>query len=103
MKFLVSWTTRSGASAADNEAAVSRVLEVFSNWSPPSDATFHQFLGRLDSRGGYAVVETDNPDSLAEGPAKFGAYFDYDIVPVVDITDTVRHVSEGVEFRKAAK
>jgi hypothetical protein len=48
-------------------------------------------------------VETDNPDSLAEGPAKFGAYFDYDIVPVVDITDTVRHVSEGVEFRKAAK
>lgn len=41
-------------------------------WSPPSDETFHQFLGRLDSTGGFAVVETDNPDSLAEAPSKFG-------------------------------
>jgi hypothetical protein len=103
VKYLVSWTTRNGASAADNEAAVARVLEVYGKWSPPSDATFHQFLGRLDARGGCAVVETDNPDSLAEGPAKFGPYFDYEIVPMVDIGDTVRHVSEGIEFRRSAK
>jgi hypothetical protein len=103
MKYLVSWTTRSGASAADNEAAVARVLQVYSKWSPPSDETFHQFLGRLDGRGGYSLVETDNPDSLGEGPAKFGAYFDFEIVPVVDIADNVRLLSEGIDFRKAAK
>ena len=52
---------------------------------------------------GYSVVETDNPDSLGEGPAKFGAYFDFEIVPVADIGESVRLLSEGIDFRKAAK
>ena len=88
MKFVVTWKVRSGASAADNEAAAARTLEVFGKWSPPSDETFHQFLGRLDGTGGFAVVETDNPDSLAEAPAKFGTYLDFEIIPVNDITET---------------
>jgi hypothetical protein len=101
MKFVVTWKTRSGASAADNEAAAARTLEVFGKWSPPSDETFHQFLGRLDGTGGFAVVETDNPDSLAEAPAKFGTYLDFEIIPVNDITETTRLLGDGVEFRKS--
>jgi hypothetical protein len=101
MKFVVTWKNRSGASAADNEAAAARTLEVFGKWSPPSDETFHQFLGRLDGTGGFAVVETDNPDSLAEAPAKFGTYLDFEIIPVNDITETTRLLGEGVEFRKS--
>jgi len=99
MKFVVTWRVRNGSSAAENEAAAARVLEVFGKWSPPSDETFHQFLGRLDATGGFAVVETDNPDSLGEGPAKFGAYMDFEIIPVNDVTETVRLLGEGVEFR----
>jgi Protein of unknown function (DUF3303) len=101
MKYLVSWTTRSGASARDNEADAARILQVFSKWSPPSDETFHQFLGRLDGRGGYAIVETDNPDSLGEAPSKFGTYLDFEIVPVGDISETVRLLNDGVEFRSS--
>ncbi len=101
MKFVVTWRTRSGASAADNEAAADRVLQVFRKWTPPSDETFHQFLGRLDGTGGFAVVETDNPDSLAEAPAKFGTYLDFEIIPVNDVAETTRLLSEGVEFRKS--
>ena len=101
MKFVVTWKTRTGSSAEDNEAAAARVLEVFGKWSPPSDQTFHQFLGRLDATGGFAVVETDNPDSLGEAPAKFGAYMTFEIIPVNDITETVRLLGEGVEFRKS--
>jgi hypothetical protein len=101
MKFVVTWKVRSGSSAADNEAAAARVLEVFAKWSPPSDETFHQFLGRLDGTGGFAVVETNNPDSLAEAPAKFGPYLDFEIVPVDDITQTTRLLGEGIEFRKS--
>ena len=99
MKFVVSWRVRSGSSAADNEAAAARVLEVFGKWTPPSDETFHQFLGRLDGTGGFAVVESDNPDSLAEAPAKFGTYLDFEIIPVNDIAETTRILSEGVEYR----
>ncbi len=67
-------------------------------WSPPSDETFHQFLGRLE---GFAVVETENPDSLAEAPSKFGTYLDFEMIPVNDITETTRLLGEGVEFRKS--
>ncbi len=101
MKFLISWTVRSGASATENEAAAERVLEVFSKWAPPSDETFHQFLGRLDGTGGFAVVETNNPDSLAEAPAKFGPYLDFEIIPVSDVTETTRILQEGVQFRNS--
>ncbi len=101
MKFLVSWTIRSGASGADNEADAERGLHVFSKWSAPSDETFHQFLGRLDGRGGYAVVETDNPDSLGEAAAKFGVWFDFEIVPVADISETTRLSTDAVAFRKS--
>ena len=99
MKFVVTWRVRNGSSAADNEAAAARVLEVFGKWSPPSDETFHQFLGRLDGTGGFSVVETDNPDSLAEAPAKFGPYLDFEIIPVSDIAETTRILGEGVEYR----
>jgi hypothetical protein len=101
MKYLVTWTARDGGSAADNEATVKRGLAVFSKWSPPGDATFHQFLSRLDGTGGYAVVETDNPGSVAEGPAKFGPYFDFQVIPVMDITEGVQIVNEGIDFRDA--
>jgi hypothetical protein len=102
MKFMVTWTTRSGSPFAENESAVTRVLEVFNKWTPPADETFHQFLGRLDSTGGFAVVETDNPDSLGEAAAKFSPYFYFEIIPVNDIGETTRLLSEGVEFRKSS-
>ena len=99
MKYLVSWTARAGGSAADNEAAVKRSLAVFAKWAPPSDATFHQFLYRVDGSGGYAVVETDNPAGAAEGPAKFGPYFEFEVTPVLDVTEGVPLINEGIEFR----
>jgi hypothetical protein len=101
MKFLVSWTARSGGSGADNEAAVKRTLQLFSKWSPPEGATFHQFLERLDGTGGFAVVETDDPLKVLEGPSKFGPYFEFAVVPVVDIMDGVSVGQEGIDFRES--
>jgi hypothetical protein len=100
MKYLVSWRTREGGSGTDNEASGARLLQVFSKWAPPDDATFHQFLARLDAAGGYAVVETDNPASVMDGPAKFAPWLDFTVVPVVDITEGVQVLSAAVEFRR---
>jgi hypothetical protein len=36
MKYVVAWKPRSGGSAAENEAAVARLLEVFSKWTRPA-------------------------------------------------------------------
>jgi hypothetical protein len=101
MLFVVTWKNRSGSSATENEATAARVLEVFARWTPPSELTFHQFLGRLDGTGGFAVVETADPDALADAPAKFGTYLDFEITPVNVITQTTRLLAEGVEFRKS--
>lgn len=99
MKYLVSWKARSGGSG--NEALAERVLQVFSKWAPASDATFHQFLTRLDGEGGYAVVESDNPVSIMEGPVKFAPWMEFTVTPVMDITEGIVVMSEAVEFRKS--
>ena len=101
MKYLVSWRYRFNGSAKENEESVRRGLAVFAQWRPPAGVTYHQFLGRYDGSGGFAVVETDNPADLAEGPGKFGFIAEYEIVPVSDIAEAVQALQAGVEFRDA--
>lgn len=100
MKFLVAWTVRSGGSAQDNEDALERSLAVFSKWSPPSDSVFTEFVQRLDGQGGFAVVETDNPKSVLDGPAKFAPYLEFTVTPVIDVMEGVAVASEAIAFRK---
>ena len=99
MKYVVQWTEREGASGAQSEEDVKRLLQLFSKWSPAPDATFHQFVSRLTGDGGYAVVETDNPLAVMEGPSKFGTHLKFTIEPVVDIMESVQVGQEGIDFR----
>jgi hypothetical protein len=100
VKYLVSWKLRGGGSGSDNEADAERGLKAFAAWKPAADTQFHQFLSTLDAEGGYAVVETDNPASLMDGPAKFAPWFEFTVVPVVDITEAIPAFNEAIEFRK---
>ena len=85
MKYAVALTYRLDGSAAESDEALRRGLAVFSTWSPPQSSTYHQFVGRVDGGGGFAVVETDNPADLVDTRAKFAPILDYQIYPVVDI------------------
>ena len=60
--------------------------------------TFHQFVARLDG-GRYAVVDADEPALVAEGPAKFGVWFDFEVVPVIDVGEIVPSAPEAVAYR----
>ena len=102
MKFIVTWTPRTGGSAADNEVAAKRGLELLGKWSPPGDVTFHQFVGRLDGNGGFAVTETDNPASLGEAAAKFGPYFEFHTYPVADMGEVATLTGEAVTWRESS-
>jgi len=99
MKYLISWTPRDGGSAADQESAAKRSLQVFSKWAIPDGATFHQFVQRLDGNGGYAVVESDDYRAVMDGPLKFTPFFVFDVVPVVDIMDSIAVAADAIEFR----
>ena len=99
MKYVVSFRPRQGGSPADIEVAEKRSMDVFAKWTPPEGVTFHQFLARLDTGGGYAVVESDNPMLVAEGPAKFAPWFDFEVTPVVDMTEAITIAQEAIDFR----
>ena len=71
MKYVLGWTQRLEALPKENEESAKRALELFYKWQPPEGVTFHQFVGRLDGEGAFAVVETDNPNDVLDASAKF--------------------------------
>lgn len=103
MKYLMSWTYRMDGSVRDNEASVQRALDLFAKWSPSQTATIHQFVQRLDSAGGFAVVESENPADLAEATAKFSTIADYILYPVIDIDESVAILQQGIDFRESVQ
>lgn len=98
-KYVMTWKPHSGASAADNEASAKRGLAVFSNWSPPADLVFHEFVTRADGQGGYAVVTTDDVASAAREISKFTPINEFELVPVLDIAEGIGLAGEAVAFR----
>jgi hypothetical protein len=101
MKYVMAWTARLNGSERENEEAVRRATELFGKWQQPAGTTFHQFVGRLDGGGGFAVVETDNPGDLLDGVSKFGPVNEFQIYPVVDVADWIAAGMEGVAFRES--
>jgi hypothetical protein len=95
MKYVISWEARAGTTEDDQK----RGLAVFSKWSPSPNATFKEFVGTIDGRGGYAFVETDDPNTVLRDASIFGAWFDFTVHPVVDIAETARIAAEAIEFR----
>jgi len=98
MKYVISMRFLRNGSAAENKAAQKELLDLYSKWKPPAGTTFHQFLGRIDGGGTFAVVETDNPAELMDTTSKFGAFVDYQIYPVVEIADAVQAGNEAISF-----
>ena len=46
---------------------------------------FFEFVGRVDGRGGFAVVEAEDVTLVARDMAIFTAFFDMSVYPVLDI------------------
>jgi hypothetical protein len=99
MKYAMTWTTRMGGSGKDNEDAARRALELFSKWEPAAGTTFHQFVGRIDGDGGFAIVETDNPTELLTETAKFAPFNIFQVYPVVDMGEWAQASQGGIDFR----
>jgi hypothetical protein len=98
MKYVAAWELRGNAS----EDLQARSLQVFSQWAPTEGTAFVQFVGRVDGRGGFAVIETEDATLLARDMAIFSAFFDMTLYPVLDIQETARIGGEAVEFRRGA-
>ncbi|MGH9207410.1 MAG: DUF3303 domain-containing protein [Acidimicrobiales bacterium] len=87
MLFQVNYRTRVGGSAQEMHDAAKRGLALFSKWSPPAGMEIKSFYARADGNGGTVIVDTNDVKALADGPTKFGFLNDFEIVPILDITE----------------
>ena len=99
MKYLLEWTVRPGGSAQENLASLKRSLEVFGKWTP--SATMHQFVARVDGRGGYAVAESDDPVAMARDCAIFSPFLDFTLHPVLDMQEGAGVLMAAVDYVEA--
>jgi hypothetical protein len=98
MRYVIAWEPLPNTS----EEMQARALQVFGKWSPAEGTNFLQFLNRIDGRGGFAVVETDDPRLIMRDTAIFGAFLEFNVYPVLDSEEGTRILSEAVEFRSNA-
>jgi len=98
MKYVVTWEVPANFSQEMQDQA----LQVFGKWSPAEGSDFLQFLGRVDGRGGFAVVETEDPMSITRDLAIFSAFFDMNAYPVVDAGEQIQIISEAADFLRSA-
>lgn len=94
MQFMTTWTLREGVGdSSERIAEGKKILEAFGRWTVPEGETMIAFVARADGSGGCAISESDDVLALADAAAKFGAWFTWEIVPVMDLTD-----AKTVEF-----
>ena len=94
MKYVVTWDARPNVT----EEQLARSLQVFSKWAPSEGVAYKEFLGRVDGGGGYAVVETDDVALIAKDTNPFTVWFDFRIVPVLEIADSSAIGAESLAF-----
>jgi hypothetical protein len=87
MKFVLSYTTRSTGSAAENATSAETATKLLSNWVPSKAATIHQWVTRCDANGGFAVLETNDASELYRDLATWTPWLKFEVHPVIDVQD----------------
>jgi hypothetical protein len=99
-KYVLTWKYAL-TSAQENHQSVKKLLPTFAKWQQPTDQDWQQLVQRVDFQGGYAIIETDNPAGLHAEVAKFMTWSEFEVIPVVDIADSVPLMQGGVEYRES--
>ena len=102
MKFIVQWTAVEGSDPRVNVESGRSLLQAFSSWTPPAEWTISEFIARVDGRGGLLICETDDLASIDRAVSQYLAWLDYDVIPVVDIADSVTSLAEGTAWARSA-
>jgi hypothetical protein len=89
MKLMIEYKHRLNSSASDNAAEIASLLATFAKWAPSSAFTIESFVERVDSTGGYIMLETDDLEAVLEFSAQFMPWNDTTVVPVVPVERAV--------------
>lgn len=99
MLFAVSYQVRANAT----EESQSRALRLFANWKPPETYTFKAHYANADGSGGLALVETDSAAAALQVHGAWTPYFEFKLVPVVEMDQAVQIGFANVKWRESVK
>jgi len=102
MQYMISWFERPQGSPMEYENAQKRILEVFTQWKPPSNFKIDMFVVRVGDWGGHMLVECDDPLEVHKACSTFPA-FRFTAHPVVPVMDAVRVELEAIAWRDGLK
>jgi hypothetical protein len=105
MKYMIEYTVRTtGLSFDQNFAGSEALLTAFSKWKPEDEKglTIHAFVANLAGRGGYILVETNDPKAITTFAAKYNFWNDVNITPVLDIGESVPINAGSLAWAKQA-
>ncbi len=71
------------------EEASKRVQQIYSPWKPAAGVEIKAFYDFADGNGGIAISETTSAAAILETISPFGPYFEYKVVPIVEMGEAV--------------
>jgi hypothetical protein len=102
---MVEYTVRvAGLSFDQNFAGGGSLLTAFSKWKPEDEKglTIHAFVSDIAGRGGFILVETNDPKAITAFATKYNYWNDVKITPVIDIGEVVPIIAGSLDWAKKA-
>jgi len=99
MLFVTTYTPRSTVASEANEK---RVLQLFTQWKPPAGQEIKGWWV-TPSGMGVQIAEAKSAETIMEGIAPWGAYFEFNVQPVVEVGQAVAHLSKAIAWRDSIK
>ena len=102
MKYMIEYKVRqAGLSHDQNLTNWDALVRAFGQWEPAEGLTVHAFVAKLTD-GGYVLVEANEPALVSSFVAKFLYWNDFDVIPVVEVANSVSVISEALAWTRGA-
>jgi hypothetical protein len=98
MLFLIPYKGKPGRSEAEDK----RVIDLFVKWKPPAGFTIKSHYGRADG-GGFLIVDAESAIAIYESNATWGAFLDFEVVPIVEIAEAVPVLQRVIAWRDSVR
>jgi hypothetical protein len=94
MKYLIIWGIRRGAVDPIEIDIASRAHKLIERIGSERGIIIENHIGRIDGKGGIAIIEIDDPIALSRIIQSIAIDFDVDIIPIIDIQ---QFIEAGIE------
>ena len=94
MLFAMTYTARNPTEKKDK-----RSLNLFLHWKPPSGYVFKSHYALADGTGGIGIIESSSAEAILEAHSPWAPFFDFRIVPLVEIDKAVPIFQRVNEWR----